>query len=73
MTEFSEEKKKFLKSWQARYEGRNFDFQNPQDQEEYLQSLIDLGQYIAHTARTGRHFTITTEDGISTVYLKVEN
>ena len=64
---------KYVADWRKSNEGRVFEFSTPSGQEEFLAALAELGRHLAHTARQAKIYTITSKDGLSTIYLDVEN
>lgn len=64
---------KFITQWRDDHEGRVFDLKNNIEKEKFLKAVSELGSHVAHTARQSRMFAIADDDGITTVYLKVEN
>jgi len=61
----------FLESWRGKNERRTFDFSNERDQADFVEAVQDMARHIAHVSVNATLTTVTSVDGVNTVYLNV--
>jgi hypothetical protein len=62
---------KFSQDWRDRHDGEEYNLTLPSGQEEFLAEATSLLRHIAHTARSASIYTVTDQDSISTVFIRI--
>ena len=62
---------KFLEEWKDKYE-KKYDLSDETNQANFYESMLEISRHIAHTAVSAQVNTIVNNDGLETIYIKIE-
>lgn len=63
---------KFLLDWTNANENRTFDLSNENEKEEFINAITELAQTIAQTSKKSTPSVVIGDNGVQSVYLRVQ-